>query len=175
MELYDSEVSYLNDNNVQNIQNNHDPNSSQNSGLFTDQVNKINEKIDFMANRIRTLSKDLDTRLTALGDLIQVRILMLIVIFINLNYYKVVQTGRKSSIREGSRQTRSMTNKSIHTPEQITQGNNKSEINFTSTSTTITTNTTASSSSSTSSSLNTISTKKRENPLQALKKTLSDS
>jgi hypothetical protein len=64
--------------------------SSQNAGLYDDSVNQINEKIDFMGNRISSLSSDLETRLHALEGLID-----------------VVQNGRKAA-NGTARQTRSM-------------------------------------------------------------------
>ena len=67
--------------------------ASQSAGLFDDSVNQINEKIDFMGNRISTLSSDLESRLHALEGLIE-----------------VVQNGRKTA-NKSSRQTRSMKHK----------------------------------------------------------------
>lgn len=62
---------------------------SQNMGLFDDSVNQINEKIDFMGNRISTLSSDFESRLHAMDGLID-----------------IVQNGRKTSSK--GRQTRTM-------------------------------------------------------------------
>jgi hypothetical protein len=77
--------------------------ASQSTGLFDDSVNQINEKIDFMGNRISTLSSDLESRLHALEGLIE-----------------VVQNGRKTT-NKPSRQTRSMKQKESVTPVRSSQ------------------------------------------------------
>ena len=60
----DREISYEN--------NSQESIAIQTSGIFKDEVDQVNEKIKIMASRIKTLEKDLESRLSSLGGLIEV-------------------------------------------------------------------------------------------------------